>query len=142
MNAARTRDLEATRRAILEAAGEVILAKGVGQTAMREVAGRAGVTSSLIHHHFGSRDGLRLAEKVRPSSAYATEQMELLKNREPSAELVRDSTKMYFRFLRTNPEVVKMLAWLLVEETQDEGCADLEEAVKIFVEGVLLRPGA
>lgn len=96
MNAARTRDSEATRRAIPEAAGEVILVKGAGQTAPPEVAGRAGVTRSLIHHHFGSRDGLRLAVTVRPSSVYAPEQMELLKNREPSAELLRDSTKKIF----------------------------------------------
>lgn len=131
MNASRTRDADATRHAILEAAEAVFLAKGVGQTALSEIAERAGVTKSLIHHHFGSKDGLWLAVKVRRFSVYATEQMELLKKQEPSAELLRDSMKMYFRFLRGNPEVVKMLAWMFVEESQDEGCADLDKELTL-----------
>lgn len=131
MKAARTRDAEGTRHAILEAAEAVFLSKGAGQTALSEIAERAGVTKSLIHHHFGSKDGLWQAVKVRRFSGYATEQMELLRKQEPSADLLRDSMKMYFRFLRTNPEVVKMLAWMFVEGSQDEGCADLDKELTL-----------
>lgn len=131
MNAARTRDPEATRHAILDAAEGVFLEKGVGQTALSEVAERAGVTKSLIHHHFGSKDGLWQAVKVRRFSGYATEQMELLRRQEPSAELLRDSMKMYFRFLRTSPEIVKMLAWMFVEGSGDAGCADLDRELTL-----------
>jgi TetR/AcrR family transcriptional regulator len=131
MTAARARNAEATRHAILDAAEAVFLSKGFGQAALSEVAERAGVTKSLIHHHFGSKDGLWLEVKVRRFSVYATEQMELLRGQEPSADLLRDSMKMYFRFLRANPEVVRMLAWMFVEGSQDEGCADLDKELTL-----------
>lgn len=131
MSAARTRDAEATRAAILDAAEEAFLTKGFAETATSEIAKRAGVTKSLIHHHFGSKEALWEAVKVRRFSSYATEQMQMLRDREPTAELLRESMKMYFRFLRANPEIVKMLAWMFVEQSQDEGCADLDKELTL-----------
>jgi TetR/AcrR family transcriptional regulator len=39
--------------------------------------------------------------------------------------------KMYFRFLRANPEIVKMLAWMFVEQSQGEDCADLDKELTL-----------
>jgi len=125
MSAARVRDPEATRSAILDAAESAFLSKGFAETSTAEIARRAGVTKSLIHHHFGSKEALWEEVKVRRFSVYAEQQMQLLRDQEPTAALLRDSMKMYFRFLRTNPEIVKMLAWMFVEQSQDEDCADL-----------------
>lgn len=124
-NTARVRDAEATRTAILDAAESSFLSKGFAETTTAEIAELAGVTKSLIHHHFGSKDALWEEVKVRRFSVYAADQMQLLAEQEPTAELLRSSMKMYFRFLRENPEIVRIMAWMFLE--QDEGeCADLD----------------
>lgn len=131
MSAARVRDPEATRNAILDAAEEAFLRKGFAETSTSEIAKHAGITKSLIHHHFGSKEALWEAVKVRRFSVYAEQQMQMLRDQDPTADLLRDSMKMYFRFLRANPEIVKMLAWMFVEQSQDEDCADLDKELTL-----------
>lgn len=49
-----------TRRArIRDAAIACFAERGVAQTSVRDIAGRAGVTPGLITHHFGSKEALR-----------------------------------------------------------------------------------
>lgn len=57
---ARSRDLEseATRRAILDAAEELLAAGGEAGLAIRELCARAGVTPPTIYHHFGDKQAL------------------------------------------------------------------------------------
>ena len=50
MSPRQQRDPEATRNALLEAAEEVFLKNGFGNTSLSEIAKRAGITKSLIHH--------------------------------------------------------------------------------------------
>lgn len=130
MATAHTRDPEATRKAILDAAEKAFLSKGFAETTTSHIASLAGVTKSLIHHHFGSKEALWEEVKVRRFSVYATQQMDLLREQEPTAELLRSSMTMYFRFLRGNPELVRMMAWMFLE--QDDGkCADLDRELTI-----------
>ncbi len=58
--AARSRDLEseATRRAILDAAEELLAAGGEEGLSIRELCARAGVTPPTIYHHFGEKAAL------------------------------------------------------------------------------------
>src|SRR4029077_4737011 len=51
---------EATRKRIVEAARDVLLARGYGGTSTRAVADEAGVRVSLVHYHFGSKQRLML----------------------------------------------------------------------------------
>lgn len=115
------RDPEATRTAILEAAEAIFLAKGFGQTATSEIARAAGVTKSLIHHHFGSKKELWDDVKTHRMGAYAAEQMELFEGSQPDADLLRNSLTGYFRFLEANPETVRMVTWMALEG-EDDGC--------------------
>ena len=55
-----TRNTERTRRAVLDAATQVILAKGTAVT-LAEIAAIAGVSKSGLIHHFGNRDQLVIA---------------------------------------------------------------------------------
>lgn len=58
--ALRSRDLEseATRRAILDAAEELLATVGEDGLSIREVCARAGVTAPTIYHHFGDKAAL------------------------------------------------------------------------------------
>ena len=53
-------DLTARAR-IREAAIRLFAEQGVQETAIRDIAKDAGVSGGLIRHHFGSKDGLRVA---------------------------------------------------------------------------------
>lgn len=56
------------REAIVDAALEVILAKGLAATTVRDVAHQMGTSSGLIHHYFASMDDLLAAAFERAAS--------------------------------------------------------------------------
>ena len=58
--ALRPRELssEVTRRAILDAAGELLASAGEAGLSIREVCARAGVTPPTLYHHFGDKAAL------------------------------------------------------------------------------------
>jgi TetR/AcrR family transcriptional regulator, regulator of cefoperazone and chloramphenicol sensitivity len=51
-------DLTARAR-IRDAAIALFAERGIGPATIRDIAGRAGVSSGLLRHHFGSKEGLR-----------------------------------------------------------------------------------
>ncbi len=113
------RNPEATRQALLEAAESIFLEKGFGNTALSEIARRAGITKSLIHHYFGSKENLWQEVKQRRIDTYADDQMAMLQAAEPTGSLLRSSMTLYFRFLKANPEIVRILAWMFLERDTD-----------------------
>ncbi len=121
----RRRDPEATRKAILDAAEELFVAQGPAQTPTSQVARQAGVTKSLIHHHFSSKDELWQAVKRRRFAHYHQVQKAMLLGSEASAELIRESLVAYFRFLASDRSNVRFMCRRFVEE--NDPCLDLEE---------------
>jgi TetR/AcrR family transcriptional regulator len=122
-----TRDPDLTRERILEAAQALFVEKGFAAVSMREVAARSGVTKSLIHHHFGSKEALWELVKEQAFAAYAEGQAADLKRAdEPDAELLKDAVARYFHFLKDHPEVVRLFAWTHLDEDQSCGRLDAE----------------
>jgi AcrR family transcriptional regulator len=58
---------DATRRALLDAAEELLISKGVVGITTRKVADRAGVNQALVHYHFGTIEELLVAALERVS---------------------------------------------------------------------------
>ena len=121
------RDPEATRGAILDAAEQAFLSQGPAEASTASIAKQAGVTKSLIHHHFGSKQKLWDEVKVRLFGQYAKGQLAILEQSEPSAELLRESMELYFQFLQRTPQLVRLFAWMFLE--RDEECADIEHEI-------------
>ncbi len=121
----RRRDPEATRQAILEAAETLFVERGPSATATSAVARRAGVTKSLIHHHFGSKEDLWKEVRKRHFERYYEAQIEMLQSADGTADLLRDSVVAYFRFLQVDPEAVRFLSWRFIED--EDPCLELEE---------------
>jgi AcrR family transcriptional regulator len=59
-----------TRAAIVASARELFARQGFERTTMRAVAARAGVDPALIHHYFGTKDGLLSAALTPPVSPH------------------------------------------------------------------------
>jgi len=122
-----TRDPDLTRERILEAAHALFVDKGFAAVSMREIAAHSGVTKSLIHHHFGSKEALWELVKERAFAAYAEgQEAELREAQEPGVDLLRDAVIRYFGFLQSNPEVVRLFAWTHLDEDQSCGRIDAE----------------
>jgi AcrR family transcriptional regulator len=72
--APQTEGNEARRRAMLQAAAELIAERGFGETRIADVAKRAGTSSGLVIYYFGTRDrllvdALRFSEEAYYESA-------------------------------------------------------------------------
>ena len=126
------RDPEATRAAILDAAEELFLENGPADTPTSKIARQAGVTKSLIHHHFGSKEELWAELKERHFRQYYERQKELLTNVEGTPDLLRESIIAYFRFLQNDPRSVRFMSWRFVES--DDTC--LAEEDDLFEIGI------
>lgn len=126
-NQTTTRDPEQTRLRIMEAGAELFVEHGFSSVTMSQLAKSAGVTKSLIHHHFGSKERLWEAVKERAFERYFSTQMAMLEEAgEPDAALLGASVEAYFRFLQANPEVVRLFAWTHLEGDASRGELDAQ----------------
>lgn len=127
------RDPEATRQAILEAAEQVFAERGFGETSTSTLARRAGVTKSLIHHHFGSKEGLWEALKQQEFGTYHDAQSAMLDApTAPNLDVLLDSVRVYFNFLAQRPRFARILTWMQLE--RDESCQQM--GVDLFAKGI------
>jgi TetR/AcrR family transcriptional regulator len=67
---------------------------------------------------------------------YAQEQMRMINQAPPTAGLLKESIALYFNFLQRNPQIIKMMAWMFIEQDQKE-CLDIDrELIHAAVEKV------
>lgn len=112
---------EVTRTAILDAAHALFVEHGPDGTSVRDIARAAGVTKSLIHHHFGTKEALYDAVCGRAFVAYWSQQRALFEAREGADEaLLRESMWTFFRFHADNPDFVRLSAHHLVRSITGE----------------------
>jgi TetR/AcrR family transcriptional regulator len=116
MRAARRRDPEATRLAILDAAEGVFVEKGFAAASMSDIAARAAVTKSLIHHHFGSKEELWAEVKRRSVEEYVKAQRAIMASPAADRDTLFESMRIYFRFLERNPNFVRLSSWMNLED--------------------------
>lgn len=120
---ARKHDPDGSRTAILDAAEALFVDRGYAAIALSEIAERSGVTKSLIHHHFGSKEALWAEVKRRRFTSYHAQQLVLLTSGELSPATLKASMTAYFRLLLDNPPLVRLIGWMRLENDHD--CADL-----------------
>lgn len=115
----RKRDAEATRTAILDAAEQLFIQKGFAEVALSQIAKAASVTKSLIHHHFGSKESLCTAVKMRYYEEYALSQKGLFESEPPSLAFLVKSMIGYFRYLQSKPDFTRMKGMMLLDDQHD-----------------------
>jgi TetR/AcrR family transcriptional regulator len=119
------RDGEQTRLAILAAAERVFAERGFDGASLRDLADAAGVTRSLIHHHFGSKEDLWLAVADHLFADYGERQSEILAR--PFLDLAgfEESARALFAFLEEKPNFVRLRAWTNASNTVDRPAQEL-----------------
>ena len=105
----RGRNAERTRQSILEAAREVFSRQEYGTVSLSDIAERAGVTQSLIHHYFKSKSRLFLCA-VHASLDEHDEGLDAFVSPGVSApEFLPAALRGYHRFLAENEICVRLI---------------------------------
>lgn len=85
--AERKRQAGSTRRAIMEAASQLIRQKGFNKMTVRDICDRAGVTTGAFYHHFASKEAL-LVQGFSSLDDYLEEALAARDLQDPSEKLV------------------------------------------------------
>ncbi|MEI2609357.1 MAG: TetR/AcrR family transcriptional regulator [Candidatus Promineifilaceae bacterium] len=113
----RTNNPEGNRAKVLQAAQELFIEKGFEGTSMSLIARRSGITQSLIHHYFGSKEGLWQAVKQEAYGSYLAHQQQLLDQDDGHiVNFIQSSVRGRFQFFQSHPQVAKLLSWLQILE--------------------------
>ncbi len=107
-------DAAATKQRILDSALELFAERGIDGVSLRELAADAHVSSAMIHHCFGGKDGLRQAAIDTMYSQLTTLSLEMIALMGPNTELsateVFDhSVKVSFAFTRRHRAAARLL---------------------------------
>lgn len=109
---------DSARGSILDAAEKVFAERGFAGTAMREVARAANVSQALLHHHFGTKNGLYEAVKRRMTDRYNAERRPPLDGATSDLSVVTSTVLGYFAFLRDHPMLSRIQSWARLEGDQ------------------------
>ena len=101
-------EVEGGRARILEAALQVFAERGYNAASIAEIGERAGIAKSVMYHHFGSKAGLYEAV-VEAQTAELVNEVAAALPEDPAAPRLRVGVDAYFRFLRSNPTVWRLL---------------------------------
>ena len=110
-------NVDSAREVILGAAEKLFAQKGFAGASMRALAGAAGVSQALIHHHFGTKRGLyeamkcALGERCLASTVPALEPQD---GDAPGSTLERAMFR-YAAWLNDNPNFRRISLWAHLE---------------------------
>lgn len=90
---------------------------------MHDIAAAAGVTQSLIHHHFGPKDALWAEVRRHAFGQYVAQQRAVVEAVAREPDQLRGALESYFRFLAERPDVLRLVAWLELEHSAGPGAA-------------------
>lgn len=128
----RSRDAEATRETVLDAAEKLFCQSGFSGTSMRDLAAASGFSQPLLHHHFGSKRNLYQAVKRRAIERFESSHPGAVEE-EDEVDL-RMELEQIFKFLQNNRSLLRLDAWARLE-----GEVDLWPGQRQLVEALCAR---
>ena len=113
----RTNNPELSQSKILASAQALFIEKGFDGTSMSAIAKHSGVTQSMIHHYFGSKEELWQAVKKLSYDEYLAHQQTLLDLEEGNiTTFTEHSIQSRFQFFQENPQTARLMSWLQIQE--------------------------
>lgn len=114
---------------ILNEALSLFATHGFAHVSISNIAKQAGVTKSLIFHHFENKEQLWETVKESIFGKYAENQMNLFDSEKDPIELIRKSMRYYFEFVKNNPLIPKLFAYAHLEN--DASCGKLDRPLMV-----------
>jgi AcrR family transcriptional regulator len=107
------RDPERTRARILRAATELFTRLGPTGASLDDISRKAGVQRGLIYHYFKTKESLFEQVLARPLTEYLESHLEFLQIQRLDVDGLCQATASFLRFLAKQPELVRLLAWVI-----------------------------
>jgi TetR/AcrR family transcriptional regulator len=111
----------------LKAAADLFAERGYDGTNLRAVARAAGVSQPLIHHHFGSKQGLWDAVKAAVVEGFGEAQAAQFAMREASARFLDDGLRAILLWYQGNPQAVRLGLWAHIQGDTRPWAGQLEQ---------------
>lgn len=119
MTKTRKNNPENKRTRILKAARDLFVKQGYHPASMSQIARKSGVTQSMIHYYFESKQGLFQAVIAEALAPLYQERLIPKGSKRNLKELLRTAMVRRFHFFQKNPDVIKLLSrTLLMDEFQ------------------------
>lgn len=115
----KTRDAEATREAILQAAERLFAEKGFAGTALREISEASGASGPLIVFHFKDKKGVYEAVKAAIIRRFFAARDETPPPEESFRSYIEHILRAMFRFYCDNPTMLRLANWGRLEGDVD-----------------------
>jgi TetR/AcrR family transcriptional regulator len=131
----RVRDPEATRETVLVAAERLFAERGFANTSLRDISAASGVSHPLIHHHFGSKEGLYQAVKRRLVESYAERFPHAARAVNRPLNLGSELRRL-MSYIGDNPLLLRLCAWTRLEGDRQvwPGEPDIFETIRRRIE--------
>ena len=131
----RVRDPEATREAVLAAAERLFAENGFANTSLRDISAASGISHPLIHHHFGSKEGLYQAVKRRLVESYAERFPHAARAVNRPLNLGSELRRL-MAYIGDNPLLLRLCAWTRLEGDRQvwPGEPDIFETIRRRIE--------
>ncbi len=107
-----------TQEKIKQAAKFLFVKYGFDGTSMGDVAEKAEINQSLIHHHFGSKQALWNVIRDEIYEDYVSAALEFL-SQESDQDIkiqIQSLISMRFKFIQDHPELARIMAWQTLSE--------------------------
>lgn len=104
-----------SRNAIIEAAIALFAERGLHGATMRDIAQHAGVSQGLLHHHFGSKEGLWNVVGERISADFLAYVADAFDPALPPEEAIPRALQTYMRYWKAHPAAFRFNLWRLLE---------------------------
>ena len=108
------------RDLIIEAALAAFAEHGFHGASMRDIAGRAGISQSLVHHHFGNKDALWNFVGERISADFLAYTAETVGPTEISADSIPQALRTYMTYWKEHPAAFRFNLWRVLEGPKRE----------------------
>jgi TetR/AcrR family transcriptional regulator len=116
---ARIRDAETTKLSILDAAERLFAERGFSGTTMRDLSEASGASQPLIHHHYGSKQGLYHEVKLRAVERFQETWLAHRNRAGNDLPFLAQGISLFFQFLRKNRTLLRLAAWSRLEGDTD-----------------------
>jgi AcrR family transcriptional regulator len=99
---------------LLQASIHLFADRGFDGVAVDEIVAEAGVNKRMVYHYFGSKEGIYSAVLEQAYEGLRASEEKFFTPRTMSSKprkAVKDLVRLYFDFLRRNPDFVRLLLW-------------------------------